>query len=128
MARINHVIFQGRVFRVSEVKTFGDKRKCEIRVRQSYPKKKRPDGSVESFHTDWVSAVCWGMCCDIAQEVQQNDYITIEGRLKHEEWESKDGENKSRLVINATYIHREPKERDVTPPAVSVSSDDPPPF
>lgn len=127
MARINHAIFQGRVFRVSEPKTFGDKRKCEIRMRQSYPKGKKPNGDVESFHTDWVSVVCWGMCCDIAQDIAQNDYITVEGRLKHEEWE-KDGKKQSRLVINATYIHREPKERDVTPPTVSVSSDDSTPF
>ena len=129
--RLNHIYFAGKVYRVSDPRDVGEKTVCEIRLRQSYPKGRKRSGKVElkqeDFHVDWATAVCWGQTSDIAQQLNTDDFIIVEGRWHHEEWVDKNTQEKrQRDVIMATYIHREPRSfHDVTPSAATAEEDAP---
>lgn len=108
--RLNVVCFSGKVFRVGDPRTVGESTVCEIRLRQSYPKGRKTEGQKlerDDFHTDWATAVCWGMTAEVAQQLQEDDIVIVEGRWHHEEWvDKKTGDKRQRDVIKAAYIHK----------------------
>lgn len=107
--RINHVMFGGKIYKVHPPKQVGSNTVTDIRIRQSYPKgKRKTELKPEDWHTDWITVRCWGQTSEIAQELEENQFITVEGRLRHEEWKNKEGQTQSRVVLVATFIHRVP--------------------
>ena len=136
MSRINMVMFQGKIFKVEE-KPVPGKKCAEIKMRQSYPKapsRKLDNPTAEDFHTDWITVTCWGDTATIALELQANDYVCVQGRLRYEEWQNKEGEKRSKHVIVANYLHRTPGQyKDTVSNTLATSvasesdvSDDPP--
>lgn len=117
MSRINHVLFQGKIFRVGEKRQVNGKSVIELRIRQSYPKGKRKQNPApEDFHTDWMTVKAWGQTADIAEGLEKDDWITVEGRLRHEEWKDKTtGSHREKTVLVASFLHRTPGTfKDVT--------------
>lgn len=110
MARLNSVIFQGKIFRIGELKkTKAGKPVTTIRMRQSYPKGQTHSGDPD-WHSDWIDVECWNKTAEIAHEsLNPDDYVTVEGRLKYEEWKDREtGKTRSKHVIVASFLHRMP--------------------
>lgn len=113
----------------SVVGSLGDKSVTEIRLRQSYPKGRKKSGNQqlkpEDFHTDWATAVCWGLTSDIAQQLEVDDFIIVEGRWHHEEWtDKKSGDKRQRDVIMTTYLHRETRTFGDVTPSIKTSQEE----
>ena len=104
--RLNQVVLAGRVYSVSEPRTYGDKSVCEIRMSQSKRKNAHKQQEPPEWHQDWVTAVAWGKSADVAQTLQKGDRVIVEGRLKYEEWDSKEKGRQSHLKIEANYLHK----------------------
>jgi len=127
--RLNHIYFAGKVYRIGQAREVGDKSVTEIRLRQSYPKGRKKSGNQElkpeDFHTDWATAVCWGLTSDIAQQLEVDDFIIVEGRWHHEEWtDKKSGDKRQRDVIMTTYLHREPRTFGDVTPSIKISQEE----
>ena len=114
MSRINMVMFQGKIYKVTEKPTKSGDLIVEIRMRQSYPKvkgRKLDNPDKDDFHTDWIDVVCFKDTAKIALELQPNQYICVQGRLRYEEWIDKQtGKKRNKHVIHASYLHRTPGE------------------
>lgn len=107
------VMFQGKIFKVTE-KPVPGKKCAEIRMRQAYPKvsgRKLDNPTADDFRVDWIDVVCWGDTASIALEtLEPNQYVTVQGRLRYDEWVDKSGNKRSKHVIHANFLHRTPGE------------------
>ena len=98
--------FAGKVHDVSDIRQAGNTKVCTVRIYQSYPKKKSDDGSVSEWGSDWVSVTAFGAAAEVCQTLEKKQEIIVEGRLKYDTWENKQGDKRSELKINASFIHR----------------------
>lgn len=55
--------------------------------------------------TDWHSATVWGKRAEgLSRVLRKGSRVYVEGSLRHESWEGKDGGKRSRSVINAVEL------------------------
>lgn len=104
--RVNHVTFAGKVQDVSDIRQAGGSKVCTVRLYQSYPKKKSDDGTVSEWDSDWVTVQAWGQAAEVCQTLEKKQEIIVEGRLKYDQWTDKEGNKRSDLKINASFVHK----------------------
>ena len=55
--------------------------------------------------TDWFTVTCWNKLAETTNEyVYSGMTVCVEGRIKLDEWQGQDGENRSRMAITATRV------------------------
>jgi len=99
----NFVCVTGNLGRDAEFKTVGSGKsltKLSIGVNT---------GTKENPHTTWVKVTCWEEVADSASGLLKGDRVTVVGRLKQEDWESK-GEKKSMLTVVANSVSHTQKK------------------
>lgn len=111
MASLNQVTLIGNLTRKPEIRytpkdtAVGD---ISIAINSSY---KDQQGTVHD-EVCYVDIVAWGRQAETAQEfLDKGAPILVEGRLQLDQWETKEGEKKSRLRVRAdriTFLNRAP--------------------
>jgi single-strand DNA-binding protein len=99
MANYNKVILAANLVSDPELKTIGESNVVRFRVaiNRRYTTKsgeKREDST-------YIDCEMWGNRASIiSTHLKKGDPILIEGHLKQENWESKDGEKRSKILIS----------------------------
>jgi len=91
--------FVGRLGRAPELKMF-DSGNClaKGRIAINKPGAKKDDGSVP----DWFTVEIWGAHgTAFADQCAQGDLVQVAGRVKTNRWKTKDGEDRTDLIICA---------------------------
>ena len=98
MANFNKVIVAGNLVSDPEVKTIGDS--SVVRFRIAINRKFTTKSGEKKEESTYIDAEMWGPRADvISKYVKKGDPILMEGRLKQENWETKDGEKRSKILV-----------------------------
>lgn len=63
--------------------------------------RRREHGNGER-QTDWHTVVCWGKTAEaVAQYVQKGERVYVAGRLQQRDWQTDDGQRRSRIEVHA---------------------------
>lgn len=110
MASFSKVILMGNVTRDPEVRFAGSGTPIAgfgIGINRRY---KGNDGNLKD-ETCFVDITFFGKQAEVCQNyVHKGDSIVIEGRLKQDNWEGKDGQKRSKLVVVGEKLHLMPKK------------------
>ena len=100
MANFNKVIIAGRLTRSPELKyTLSNMAICEFGLAVN-EKWKSKDGQ-DKEETCFTECVCWGKQAEVFnQYMAKGREVLIEGKLKFEQWEDKDGNKRSKHKIS----------------------------
>lgn len=92
--------FTNWVFNVVNVKTdeFNGKSKTTIRLAENRYKK-LDDGNFEKVETIFIDGVKWNVSQDLLEKLQPGTKIMVDGYLRYDEWETEDGNKRSKLYI-----------------------------
>lgn len=94
----NKVILMGNLTRDPELKHLTNTAVCNIGIAVNRKFKKADGEKVEE--TTFVDCKAWGKTGEIiAQYFGKGQAILVEGRLNLEQWQDKDGGNRSKLVV-----------------------------
>jgi len=98
---INKVFFAGHLGRDPELRfTSTGTAICELSIASSFRSK---DGK-ES--TTWADVVAWGPTGEAAaQYLKKGAAVLVEGRLTLDQWETPEGQKRSKLKITAERVH-----------------------
>ena len=104
MASLNYVILVGNLTRDPQVRTtpggavVGD---ISMAVNEKF---KNKAGEMQETVT-YVDVVAWGRQAEVCQQyLHKGSPVLIEGRLQLDQWESKEGEKRSKLRVRADRI------------------------
>lgn len=104
MASFNRVILMGRLTRAPEVRyipsgtAVGD---LSLAVSESF--RNKAGETVET--TCFVDVVVWSKQAELcAQYLSKGSPILVEGRLQQDKWKTKEGENRSKLLVRADRV------------------------
>ena len=125
MAGVNKVILLGRVGQQPEIKYLESGSvvaNLSLATSESYKSK---DGQkVDS--TEWHDLEIWeGLAKVVEQYVNQGDLIYVEGKIKSNVWQDKDGNNRKKQNIRVTTMTMMPKRTGSTqnkPSPVDIST------
>jgi single stranded DNA-binding protein len=109
LTSLNKVSLIGKVTKKPELQLFENGSVCKITLITIDYFTDKKTGQKKEIH-DWHSIVFWGDTAKIAQQnIQENHWIYIEGKLKHRKWTAKDGTFHSHAEIYASEFLILPK-------------------
>jgi len=112
LTSLNKVSLIGRVTKKPEIQLFENGSVCKISLITLDYFTDKKTGQKKEIH-DWHSVVFWGESAKVAQQnIQENQWIYIEGKLKHRKWTAKDGTFHSNAEIFATEFLILPKNEN----------------
>jgi single-strand DNA-binding protein len=104
MASLNYVILVGNLTRDPQVRnTPGGATVADLgmAINEKY---KNKNGEMQEIVT-YVDVVAWGRQAEVCQQyLHKGSPVLIEGRLQLDQWESKEGEKRSKLRVRADRI------------------------
>ncbi|TAN37791.1 MAG: single-stranded DNA-binding protein [Verrucomicrobia bacterium] len=138
MASLNYVVLAGNLTRDPQVRTTpGGTAVADLGVAINEKFKNKAGELQES--TTYVDIVAWGRQAEVCQQyLHKGSPVLIEGRLQLDQWESKEGEKRSKLRIRADRVQflssgqrrenggEQPAAAGAPPPP--AHNDEPPPF
>lgn len=78
--------------------------------------------------THWIDVKVWGKTAQVcADYLRKGSLCAINGRLEQERWQTKTGENRSRVVVVASVVQlleRKPKDAAAQAPAAAGSDEE----
>lgn len=102
MLNINNMAFTGRLTRDPEMKyTQANLAICTLAVAINNPKKV---GGEWKSETVFIDVTCFDKTAERAAELVKGDAVYVEGKLKQDNWESKDGQKRSKILCGAMSI------------------------
>jgi len=103
MPATNYIIIAGRLTRDPDLKyTNSGKAVCKLCIANSRHYKDKNGEKAEE--TSFVDVTCWDKTAEWAGELKKGRPVLVEGRLKQEQWEDKEGNKKSNLGIQAQSV------------------------
>ncbi|MBI4232290.1 single-stranded DNA-binding protein [Candidatus Peregrinibacteria bacterium] len=104
MANVNKVMLIGRLTRDPELRyTPSGKAVCELGLAINRTYKKENGEEVED--TCYVDITAWGRRAEVCSEyLQKGRTVYIEGRLRYEKWDAKDGGKRSKMSVVAQAV------------------------
>ena len=124
---ISSIVQSGRLTRDAEVKIIGQNATPIAKVSIAFSKSYQKDGEwVEK--TGYVDIKAFNKLADRCKELHKGDPIIVEGSLDYESWQTKNQENRSKLVITAKAIRVLSKSEERMDNSVEnpVVTEDPP--
>jgi len=116
MANLNKVLLTGNLTRDVELRhTHGGTAVANfgLAVNRRWKDKKTGDGREE---TTFIDIEVWARMAELCAEyLSKGSPVFVEGRLKLDQWESKDGQKRSKLRVvaeNVQFLERRPKADD----------------
>lgn len=102
LSSLNKVSLIGRVSKKPELQLFENGSVCKLSLITLDFFTDKKTGQKKEIQ-DWHSIVFWGDTAKLAQQnIHENQWIYIEGKLKHRKWTAKDGTFHSSAEIFAT--------------------------
>jgi len=105
MIDINKILITGRLTQDPELKyTPTGSAVCEMRIAsgRSYVDKTSGDRKED---TVFINVSAWGKTAEFCHEyMRKGSGVYVEGRLKHDSWKDKDGNNRERISIYADKV------------------------
>lgn len=99
MANFNKVIVAANLVSDPEVKTVGDSNVARFRV--AINRKFTTKSGEKKEESTYIDCEMWGPRANIIGEyLGKGDPILIEGHLKQETWDTKDGEKRSKIIVS----------------------------
>jgi single-strand DNA-binding protein len=121
---LNTVLIAGHLTRDPAVKRLANDRTVAdfgLAINRRY---KGSEGELKE-DTTFVDIEAWGRTAElIGQYLNKGSPCFVEGRLKYETWQDKDGTRKSRMKVvaeNVQFLRNKPKSGDEEPEAESAS-------
>ena len=103
MPPTNYIIISGRLTRDPDLKFIASgKAVCKLSIANSRHYKDKNGEKAEE--TSFVDVTCWDKTAEWAGELKKGRPVMVEGRLKQESWEDKEGNKKSKLGIQAQSV------------------------
>lgn len=104
MASLNYVILVGNLTRDPQVRNIpGGAVVADISMAVN-EKYKNKTGEMQEIVT-YVDVVAWGRQAEVCQQyLHKGSPVLIEGRLQLDQWESKEGEKRSKLRVRADRV------------------------
>ena len=104
MANLNYVVLAGNLTRDPQVRnTPGGTAVADLGLAIN-EKFKNKSGELQE-NTTYVDVVAWGRQAEVCQQyLHKGSPVLIEGRLQLDQWESKEGEKRSKLRIRADRV------------------------
>lgn len=98
MASFNSCTFTGYIGRDPECKYFDSGTSvAEFTIAISYPKRR----NTEEKEPLWLSVKVWGKQVEtVANLMKKGSHVLLQGELEQETWDTKDGDKRSKLVLN----------------------------
>ncbi len=125
-ANINRVLLAGNLTRDPQVRFFANERAVAnfgIAINNRY---KTADGQ-QKEETTFVDVEAWGRTAElVGQYLTKGRSCFVEGRLKLDNWEDKDGQKRSKLKVVADNVQFLDSNRAAGGPAGAPGSDDAP--
>ena len=129
MASYNRTIIMGNLTRNPELREAGSSHVCKfgMAVNRKYKDKEE---------VTFIDVESWGKTAELVDRyLGKGSSALVEGRLRMEQWEDKDGNKRSKLLVVADTVQflgskGEGKQESYTPPAAPKPKelDDEPPF
>lgn len=99
MANFNKVIVAANLVSDPELKTVGDSN--VVRFRVAINRKFTTKSGEKKEESTYIDAEMWGSRASVISEyLKKGDPVLIEGHLKQENWETKDGEKRSKILVS----------------------------
>lgn len=99
MANFNKVIVAANLVSDPELKTVGDT--SVVRFRVAINRKFTTKTGEKREESTYIDCEMWGARASVISEyITKGDPILIEGHLKQENWETKDGEKRSKILVS----------------------------
>lgn len=99
MANFNKVIVAANLVSDPELKTVGDSN--VVRFRVAINRKFTTKSGEKKEESTYIDAEMWGSRANVISEyLKKGDPVLIEGHLKQENWETKDGEKRSKILVS----------------------------
>jgi single-strand DNA-binding protein len=128
MANYNKVLLMGNLTRDPELKrTSNDMAVAQVSIAVNRQYKDRNGEQVKE--TTFVDCEAWGRTAEVmAQYLSKGKPVFVEGRLKLDQWQDKDGNNRSKLkvVIEKFEFIDSKGNQSTTPPAQEQVTTAPP--
>lgn len=101
---LNYAVVMGRLVRDVELRQInGDINKTSFSLAVDRDFKNKQTGEKE---TDWVDVTAIGKRADfIAKNFHKGDAMIVSGRLRYEQWTDKEGNKRSKLLVDAQDVH-----------------------
>ncbi len=120
---MNSVFIEGNLTKNPELKEFANNKVAKFSIAVNGGKRK--DGTKDVAFLDCTA---WDQSADIVMELQKGDGVLLNAYIKQENWESKEGQKRSKLVFNAQRIlklaKRARKDDDTGPAPTDLSTPD----
>lgn len=114
LTSLNKVSLIGKITKKPELQLFENGSVCKVSLITFDFFTDKKTGQKKELH-DWHTIVFWGDSAKLAQQnIQENQWIYIEGKLKHRKWTAKDGTFHSNAEIFATEFLILPKNESLT--------------
>jgi len=114
MPSMNRVLLMGNLTRDPELRELPSGSKVtDMRMAISENYKNRAGEQVET--TCYVDVAAWGRQAETCQQyLQKGSPIFVEGRLRYDEWETDEGQKRSKLRVRADRVQflGSPRDRD----------------
>jgi single-strand DNA-binding protein len=125
MANYNKVILMGNLTRDPELKrTSNDMAVAQISIAVNRQYKDRNGEQVKE--TTYVDCEAWGRTAEVmAQYLSKGKPVFVEGRLKLDQWQDKDGNNRSKLktvIEKFEFIDSKGNQTATPPPAATATA------
>jgi single-strand DNA-binding protein len=99
MSNFNKVVLVGNLVTEPELKEIGDSNL--VRFRMAINRRYTTKSGEKKEDSTFIDCEMWGPRAGvIAEYVNKSDPILIEGHLKQENWENKDGEKRSKILVS----------------------------
>jgi single-strand DNA-binding protein len=109
LTSLNKVSLIGKVTKKPELQLFENGSVCKITLITIDYFTDKKTGQKKEMH-DWHSVFFWGESAKLAQQnIQEHQWIYVEGKLKHRKWTAKDGTFHSNAEIFASEFLILPK-------------------
>ncbi len=98
---VNHIVLIGRLVRDPELRFTADGVPV-VNMRIAVNRMPAPDGTQNA---DFFDVAAWRRLAEICAEyVQKGQRVAIEGRLRQRTWKTAEGENRSKIEVEATNV------------------------
>jgi single-strand DNA-binding protein len=131
MSNFNKVVLVGNLVTDPELKEIGESNNV-VRFRMAINRRYTTKSGEKKEDTTYIDCEMWGPRAGvIAEYVKKSDPILVEGHLKQENWENKDGEKRSKILVSIEdfeFLQRrnsdnaQSSEKSVQKPSKKVSS------
>ena len=120
---INHLTISGNLTRDPEMRTVGADKSVTSFTIASNSKYKAADGEQREEVT-FCDVEAWGRQGEIAaQYLTKGATVIVEGRIKQDNWQDKEGQKRSKLKLVADKVHLMPRDgkRDASDAAPDIA-------